>query len=219
MSDKNLNIFDSVKNDSIYKITPELLEAGIEFLLESEIIKEIPIIGLIYKSYRLVQKIEDYRFSKKVLKFLFELKTIDTRTKEKFIEKIETEKNYKDTGEKLLLIIHRLDEIDKATIIGKLFLASIKEQIELNDFLRLARIVENTFLEDLLILKDNKQLLNVPIEIKLSLYQGQLLNQKIKDNRRREETLKQRYNSNLTIPSGFEYKLNKYGDILIDYGL
>lgn len=219
MSDKNLNIFDSVKNENISKISTELLEAGIDILSESEIIKEIPIIGLVYKTQRIVQKIEDYRFTKKVLRFLFELKTLDTQTKEKFIEKIEAEKEHKDVGEKILLTIHRLDEINKATIIGKLFLASIKEQIELNDFLRLAKIVENTFLEDLLLLKDNKRLYKVPTEIKLSLYQGQLLNQKIKDNRKREDHLTKKYNSNLIIPSNFEYELNKYGDILIDYGL
>lgn len=219
MINKNLNLFDSVRNENSMKISTEILEAGIDILSESEIIKDIPILGIYYKAFSAVQKIEDYRFTKKILKFLFELKTIDLKTKEKFIEKIEANDSEKDVGEKLLLIIHRLDEINKATIIGKLFLATIGEQIELNDFLRLSRIVEQTFLEDLLVLRNNKILYNVSNEIKLSLYQGHLLNQKIKDNRERENILRKKYNSNLVIPPKFEYELNKYGEILIDYGL
>ncbi len=221
MSDKKLNIFNSVINENISEISTEILELGIDNLLESEIIKAIPIFELGYKTYTLVKKIEDYRFTKKVLKFLFELKSIDSKTIEKFVRKIEANKNHKDAGEKLLLIIHKLDEINKATIIGKLFIASIKGNIEFNDFLRLSRIVENTFFEDLLALKDNKILYNVDMEIKLSLYQGHLLNQKIKDNREREEYIKRfsHSNKNKIIPPNFEYELNKYGEILIEYGL
>ena len=42
---------------------------------------------------------------------------------------------------------------------------------------------------------------------------------RLKDNRMREDILNKRYNSNILITPDFEYELNKYGDILIDYGL
>jgi hypothetical protein len=213
-----IDIFKSVKSKAINELTPELLETGLDLLIESEVLKDIPVFGIGFKSYSLYKNITESFFTKKLLKFLFELKDIPQAKREQFIAKLESKNETEKAGEKLLITLNRLNDVDKASIIGKLLKKTILGKITFNNFKRLTHIVDNTYLEDIELLKDNEYLRNINDDIKSNLYQVCLLNQSIKDNREHEEYKFKQTGRRELIPASFEYKLNSYGRILIENG-
>jgi hypothetical protein len=213
-----IDIFKSVKSKALNELTPEILETGFDLLIESEVLKDIPVFGIGFKSFSLYNKITESFFTKKLLKFLFELKDIPQSKREEFITELESKNETKKAGEKLLITLNRLNDDDKASIIGKLLKKTILGKITFNDFKRLTHIIDNTYLEDLELLKDNEYLRNINDDIKTNLHQIGLLNQSIKDNREHEEYKFKQTGKREIIPATFEYKLNSYGRILIENG-
>ncbi|GHA51670.1 hypothetical protein GCM10007103_35180 [Salinimicrobium marinum] len=76
IEENQLDIFKSVRSEAITELTPELLECGFDLITESEILKDIPIFGIGFKSYSLYRKVTESFFTKKLLKFLIEIKDI-----------------------------------------------------------------------------------------------------------------------------------------------
>jgi hypothetical protein len=60
-----VDIFKSVKSEAITELTPELLEMGLDLITESEVLKDIPIFGIVFKGYSLYQKITESFFYQK----------------------------------------------------------------------------------------------------------------------------------------------------------
>ncbi|SHM61169.1 hypothetical protein [Flavobacterium xinjiangense] len=216
MNDK-IDIFESIKSDAINELSPEILETGLDYLTDSEVLKDIPIFGIAFKSYNLYQRVTETFFIKKLLKFLFELREIPLLEREKFIKKLEINQETNKAGEKLLITINRLNDIDKAEIIGRLFKKTILGKIEFEDFSRLTHIIDNAYIHDLKLLKNNIYLRYVNDDIKSSLHQVGLLNQNISDVERQKRFL-ERVGSKSDVQPKFEYKVNQYCEILVEHG-
>lgn len=215
---EKIDIFESVKSDTIKELTPEILETGLDYLTTSEVLKAIPIFGIAFKSFSLFQKITESFFCKKLLKFLFELKDIPLDKREKFIAELETDNETNKAGEKILIILNRLNDIRKAEIIGRLFKETILGRINFKDFNRLTHIIDNAYIDDLILLKNNNNLANLNNDIKSHLHQVGLLNQGISD----FESLRrisQKFGDSSNVKAKLVYEINPYCKILIRYGL
>jgi hypothetical protein len=218
MNDK-IDIFESVKSDAIKELTPEILEIGLDYLTNSEVLKDIPIFGIAFKSYNFYQKVTESFFIKKLLKFLFELKEIPLLDREKFITELEDNNETNKAGEKLLITLNRLNDIDKAEIIGRLFKQTILGKINFKDFNRLTHIIDISYIHDLKLLKNNIYLQYIDHDIKSTLHQVGLLIQNISDIEKEKKILGKVGASSSNAQVKFGYKINNYGKILIEYGL
>ncbi len=214
-----IDIFDSVISENLTEISTDFLEAGLDQLIENDFLKDIPIIGTAFKSYSLAKNITENFFAKKLLRFLFHLKDIPKVEREKFVTELETAKESKKVSEKLLNILNRLDDLNKASTLGKLFKFYLKGDINQSDFFRLSSFVDRIYIEDLIVLfnSDDPDLLSNGI--KEVLAQVGLFNRQIKDNREFEQRERIELGKpNYTIPATFEYTFNKFGELLIKYG-
>ncbi len=135
---------------------------------------------------------------------------------------------HKEAGEKLLFFLNRLDETDKATIIGKLLSSTILKQISYEDFLRIIYSVDKMFISDLNLINPkrwkhrvenfNFMLSEISEDTRQSFFQAGLLIQKIKDNRKSGLPQMISHGAMVAAPPEFEYKTNNYCDQLIKYG-
>ncbi|MES2373425.1 MAG: hypothetical protein V4557_12645 [Bacteroidota bacterium] len=152
MLEKDLK--DSIVSDKLSELAADAAELGLDSLLADGVVKDIPVIGSLYKLAKVAMGIRENIFAKKVLKFLIELKGIPGEERKKFIAGLDsdTHKIHK-VGEKIIVILERLDDIDKATIVGRLLRAAIKEYIPYEHFLKLSSIVDKAFFTDLQQLK------------------------------------------------------------------
>jgi hypothetical protein len=213
----NLNIFNSVKSEAIKDLSPEILETTLDLLTDSEVLKEIPIFGLGFKSYSLYQNITEAFFVKKLLKFLYELKEVSFQERQKFIDELESKNETKKAGEKLLVTLNRLNDIEKAEVIGKLFKKTILGEIEFEDFNRLSHIIDNSYINDIKLLKNNPHLEYIEEQVKANLSQLGLLSLSISDILKQQQFFDRMGTSSKAKPK-LEYKANKYCEILVKFG-
>ena len=214
MENSEINFLNVVKSDQIKEITKDLTEVAIDTFFNDGILKDIPVVGTFFNLYNLSQNISNSFFTKKILKFLFELNSISNKERLSFIEKLDNENESAKIGEKLLIIINKLDDVDKATILGRLFKLTIEGEIEIQTFIRLSYMVDRAYFEDLKVLRNNEYLENIDNDIKHNLSQIGILNQTIKDNRDHEEYVYKNTGKREFYPPKFEYKINEYGNII-----
>lgn len=145
------SLLNTIKNDNLKDLSTDYSELALDSFLNDGVLRDIPFFGTLYKGYKGVLGIRDALFAQKVYKFLTQIKSVPVEERINFIEEIESKKNENiKVGQTLLLIIDKLDDLDKARIIGNLFKATIKKQINYDEFMRLSSIVQKAFNADLL---------------------------------------------------------------------
>ncbi len=145
-----ISIINSIANDNTIEIASEIGELTLDQFMDDGILKEIPIIGSLYKTSKLVVGIRELLFAKKLYLFLSNLKSIPLEKRLTFVSKInENPKEKIKTGQRLILILEQLNDLDKPKIIANLFSAHIQEKITSEELYRLTSIVERAYLPDI----------------------------------------------------------------------
>ena len=105
-------IIDSVAIENLSALTTDALEIGLDTVLDSGLIKDIPVFGSLVKLYNIGSTIKDRIFERKLLKFLNHLSDIQIDKRLDFIKKIEKSPNKKKhTGEILLVLLYNINVI------------------------------------------------------------------------------------------------------------
>ena len=219
--ENKLDLFESVKSEALTEITPEILETSLDAILDNEVLKDIPMVGLVFKSFGLYQKISEAFFLKKLLTFLHRVNEISFEERLNFVNKLESNDNTKRAGEKLLITLNRLDDIDKSSMIGNLLKHTILGKISYEDFSLLSHMIDNSYVNDLNKINDNPKLYRIDESTLLRLYKSGFVNQKISDVKKqlqnqRDVTFNREQNG--VIQPRFEYKSNQFAITLAQYG-
>jgi hypothetical protein len=128
----------------------ELAELGIDRLLSEGLLQDIPFLGTLFKCIKTGVTIKDWVFVRKVGHFLLALHEINPHEKKAFQEKLNNDPEMaKKVSESLIIILDRLDDLEKPQILAKLFNAHIEEKIDFSTFRRLASAVERAYIDDL----------------------------------------------------------------------
>jgi len=155
----------SIQSRELGQLTGDISEAAIDSILKDGLLKEVPIIGTIVSLFKIGVSFRERHYLKKIYKFLYQLKDISQKDREEFNKSIRAEsKSTTDFFEKLLYLVDRLDDTEKAEIVGKLFGNLITEKIKTDDFLRLTSIVDKAYIGDLKYMNfrygDDKKMIN-----------------------------------------------------------
>lgn len=108
----------------------------------------LPVATGLKSLYNATIEIKERLFYKKLLKFLNEIKDIPQSERIVFHDRIT--KKGSDVWEKMLVLIHDLDNINKATIYGSLLRNAIIGKIDYNDFKRLSYVIEVLYYDDII---------------------------------------------------------------------
>lgn len=139
-----------IKDNNLRDLMTDINEVVLDSFLENGIIKDIPILGLISKALNFSNTIQERLYTKKLLSFLKQLENTKQEDREKEINKIDENKNYKTkVGEKLLYIISEADDCEKAEYIGILFRHFLQGILLYDDFIRCVNCINKTNIVDL----------------------------------------------------------------------
>jgi len=168
------SLVDSLTEFDPAQITPDLVEVALDHILEDGVIKDIPIVRMIAGLGKAVASIRDRALVKKLAKFLASLKSVSEEVRGRFKARMNEDDKFKrKVGEKLLLIIERLDDMGKPTLIALAFQAYMEESIDFETFQRIACAIDKSFYEDLMSLKASGAPNRLPPQAKLELsYSG-----------------------------------------------
>lgn len=133
------------------ELTVDVVDVAIGLLSDNELLKDVPVAGMIYKLGKAVSSIPDAIFLQKVGKFLQtvnEKTTVDQRIS--FAEDVRRDK---DKREKLysaiFLKIDKFDDISKPDLFAKIFACFITNKIREEDFTALASALNHATVENL----------------------------------------------------------------------
>jgi len=173
---------DTLMNDSIKNISIDYFELGIDSFVKNDFIREIPVIKSIYSVYKTIESIQAFYLTKKILRFLFQIKDVSKVDINKAINKLENDKAYqRDLGEHIILIINRFETVQKSDLLGKAFKMFLKGQLTYEEFLRVSHIIDKSFINDLFKLPSISKDIKVELINKENLFSLGLLSLKPHD--------------------------------------
>ena len=197
------SLVETIETTDINSINKDLAEVVIDSVLDDGLLKDIPIVNIIVGLGNFGSKIHKGIFIKKVLTFLSNLESTTIEERQNFIQKIESCETYNNkVGEALIMILEKCSDLEKPKIIGKLFKASIKEEIDYQTFLRLCSLIERVHIPDLIHLK--------------SIHNGQNINSVIKDELFRAGFLNRTEFGQVKVDGSNEYYINNYGKKFVE---
>ncbi|KGK32212.1 hypothetical protein ACIGCP_04230 [Cellulophaga baltica] len=176
MNELEKSIEKTIESSDLQNLSMDLTEVVIDSVLEDGLLKDIPIVGTIVGLSKFGMKLQERILLSKVFNLLQQLGHTTIEERQAFLKKVESSETYnKKVGAALILILDKLSDLEKPTIIGKLFAAAIKNEIDYQTFLRISNIIENIFLPDLDYAKKLKQGQEIDIQIKEELFRVGLM--------------------------------------------
>lgn len=135
----NLSIFEGS-----YPIDKKILLLNFDDLVESDIVKIIPVLRAINALYKGVLGVRDRFFMRKVVLFINQYNSgFDTSETQKFASEVLTDEKFRERViEKILILLDRFDDEFKALILAELTKNLVKRNIDWDTFQRLTYTVE-----------------------------------------------------------------------------
>jgi len=140
-----------ITSEDLKSITIEIVEKLLDNEISNEIIKQTPILKIIDAAKNIYTSYSDRIFLKKSLHVLLEFENIDWKQRTEFVQEL----NSKDStgAEKILMAIDKLETIEKCKVFGRLCKLKALNGIDVEEFLRLTKIIQDSYLKDLASLK------------------------------------------------------------------
>lgn len=121
------SLLKTLKESDLSAVTADLADRVAEGLVG------VPIVGTIVGLYRSAGTISDYLFTKKLLKFLTELKDVPQEQRRKQIDQLVVNDQFSEqVGERILLLLDKMSDMGKPTLMGRAYRAFLEGRIDLD---------------------------------------------------------------------------------------
>ena len=145
---------ETIINSDLSEVGIDFSEVLIDSVLKEGVLKDLPIIGSLTKIWKAGVTVRDTLFLKKLLLFLNESSKLTEKQRESIIVNLEDENYYSNVGGKLISVIDRLEDNEKAIILGKAFKEFGKGNITKDEFWNISFVIDKLPLKQILSLKD-----------------------------------------------------------------
>ncbi len=143
-------LVESLRESGLTDLPQDIAEVGLDAFLDEGIVKELPVIKTVVSFFRTGICLRDALFLKKVSIFLSDIGKIPQQKRDDFIKRLNsTHKQKRRVGNTLILILERLDDLDKPAILAKCFIAYLNEIVTFEEFRRLAIAIDRAYVSDL----------------------------------------------------------------------
>ena len=144
------SIIDSALDPHVFRNIGALVDVMFNKKTPLSMLRTVPALDVATRVYDVGCSIHNDLFLKKIVGFLNGCGNLTEGEKVEFREQLETDPDYRRrAGENILLILDRLDNFDKTELLGKVFAARVRGEIDEATFFRLATAISNTSITDL----------------------------------------------------------------------
>lgn len=144
------DLIGTLKNTELKSLVIDSSELVIDSALDSGVIKDIPVLGSVYKVYSIGSTIRANLFQKQIYAFLYELKNLEPKRRDRLMKKLESKSGFDQSlGEELIIMLDRFANIRKSSIYARLFQQLLFENIDVETFNRFAHILNQIFEGDI----------------------------------------------------------------------
>jgi hypothetical protein len=125
-------------------------EASLDQILDEGLLRDVPVLGTVCGMARLAKSIPDRIFLAKLSRFVKAIEMISPEERIAFRRKLERDpKTLRRVGETLVLVLNKLDDMDKPELLGKAFRAYVRGVITYEQFRRLSAAIDASLVSDL----------------------------------------------------------------------
>jgi len=139
-----------MQSEDLKEITIELVEKVLDNSIGKDVIREIPILKSLVAVRNIYDSYTDGIFIKKAMNVLFELG--DTNWKERVELTSDLDDENSSGSEKILMAIDNLETIEKCKIFGRLCKLKALNKIDVYEFKRLTKLIQDAYIDDLSLL-------------------------------------------------------------------
>lgn len=126
----------------------------IESISESDILKDIPLLGNFVGVCRVYRNYKDIRFANRLKKLIDGINSIETEYINEFMDKAQQDKDSNNLREHLINVLESSSEEEKSDLIVNLFKSFLSKKIDSQNFRRFVHLAERHLYSDLLWLND-----------------------------------------------------------------
>ena len=147
---------DSLFGSSDIDFSIDLLELGVDSVMNDGILREIPIVSTLVGASKLIIKIREYNFLKQTFTFIEAVRSgsISPEELKRYHERLETNpKRVKEELSRVLVFLDRFTDEKKSRLLALIYLALVREQVSWDDFFELSEIVDRLFSSDIQLLE------------------------------------------------------------------
>lgn len=132
--------------DPTFDLAPDYAELGIDALVTSDIVKEVPLVKTAIALFKTGVAIREWHFVKKLLAFLKEFHgdSTESESSRDFRDQINTDPAFRGkVATHLLVILDRYLTAEKAQVLAHLFRAHVNGDIGWDDFVNLSETLDS----------------------------------------------------------------------------
>lgn len=139
----------SIGSDSI-DLLATVADTTIDAAISSGALDGVPIVGLISGGFKAQKEIRELLYLKKVIRLLEGVGSTSRAERAEFVRKLQERNEFERFGETILLILERVDDATKPTIIGRILAAHMKGDIPSYErAMRLVAMIDRAYTVDL----------------------------------------------------------------------
>ncbi|HPH13838.1 MAG TPA: hypothetical protein PLC34_08585 [Burkholderiaceae bacterium] len=136
-------------------------EAAIDLASDNEAVKAVPVVGTAIKLLKGADDMRSRALTAKLTKFLMEPALQSEKIRAKLRAGIATsDEEARKVGESLFLVLDRMTDLDKPSLLAKVFVAYLDEIVSASELRRIAHAVDSAFTDDLQSLQDWEETLH-----------------------------------------------------------
>lgn len=210
MSELGNSLAASIVSQETTDLVATIGDTAMDAAISSGAFDGVPVLGIATGLWRAGKEVQQQLFARKVLRFLGETNKVSLAERCTFAKHLDADERTAEFGETILLILERIDDTRKPSIIGRVMAAHIRGDLDYAKAMRLASIVSRCYVQDLELLRTfapGVQREKTPIAESLFAV-GLLSNGGIDDG-----------DASDPFSSGTIFNLNEYGELLIQFGL
>jgi hypothetical protein len=145
-----ISVLKSACGSEAKDLAVDLAEVGLDSILDEGVLKDAPMLGAVVKTCAISKTIRDRLFVRKVWDFLRACPRFNDLEKLAFVrEHLDAPEKARRLGDAIVLILDKMDDLDKPQMLAKVFAALVRGKIGLDHFRRLASAIDIGFSEDL----------------------------------------------------------------------
>lgn len=144
-----------IKSQDLREITMDPVEKVLDNEITTEGLKEVPILKYLVAAKRIYSSYTDRIFIKKAMHVLLELEEVNWAERVELTAELDDENG--SGAEKILMAIDRLESIEKCKVYGRLCKLRALGKIDKPDFKRLTKLIQDAYLDDLILVTDFKK--------------------------------------------------------------
>jgi len=139
----------SLANENLTDVLATIGDAGLDAIIDSGSLDGVPFLGILTGILKAKRSVENELYFRKIYRFLLSLESTSVEDRVKFVNELTRKGKMEEFGETILLLLERIDDIKKPSIIGNIMAAHISGHLAYDKAMRLAAIVNKCYSQDL----------------------------------------------------------------------